>query len=205
MRKKTTDVMTEDVSETEEKKTFKEKGLSVLYDVVSVFFVSVLIMGLLFTFFVRIVGVVGESMEPTLYTNDFVFISQIGDYKPRYGDIVVVSQPNDYNRTIVKRIIATEGQTIDIDFDEGIVYIDGSEVIEPYIKNETTNHYDMQFPVTIPEGYCFVMGDNRQGSIDSRSTTIGLIHEDYIMGKAVYALTDNGYKSLDLFISNLRK
>ena len=134
-------------------------------------------------------------MEPTLHTTDWVLISQ-KSYTPVYGDIVVVSQPNAYGENIVKRIIATEGQIVDINFSTGQVYVDGQELNEPYIANATTNHYDVEFPVTVPDDHVFVMGDNRQGSIDSRSSSIGFIKNDYILGKANWAVTDEGYMKL---------
>ncbi|NLL63456.1 MAG: signal peptidase I [Ruminococcaceae bacterium] len=177
-----------------------DRGISFVYEAVSVFVSATFILMIIFTFFVRFVGVIGESMEPTLHHTDWVLISQVGDYKPRYGDVVVISQPNDINETIIKRVIATEGHTIDIDFETGTVYYDGAILDESsYIKNETTNSYDMTFPVTVPKGYSFVMGDNRQGSIDSRSTIIGLINNDYMLGKAEYAITDDGFVDMTLY------
>ena len=147
----------------------------------------------------RFIGVMGQSMEDTLHSGDWVFIQQAGSYTPQYGDVVVISQPNKYHENIIKRVIATEGQTIDIDFSTGKVYLDGAEIVEPYIKNDTTNYYDVKFPLTVPDGCCFVMGDNRQGSVDSRSSIIGVINNSYVLGKAGYALTDNGITDLDLY------
>lgn len=182
-----------------EQKTSKEKTISFIYEVISVFATAVIILMLVFTFFLRIVGVSGNSMNPTLNSGDWVLIKQYVDYTPRYGDIVVVSQPNKYHENIIKRVIATEGQTIDIDFSQGKVYLDGNEIVEPYILNATTNYYDVKFPVTVPEGCCFVMGDNRQNSVDSRSSVIGIINNSYILGKAGRALTENGFTNIDLY------
>ena len=181
------------------KETAGGKATSFLYEVVSVFITAFIILAITFTFFMRFIGVVGQSMEDTLHSTDWVFIKQAGSYTPKYGDVVVISQPNKYHENIIKRVIATEGQTIDIDFSTGKVYLDGAEIIEPYIKNATTNYYDVKFPLTVPEGCCFVMGDNRQGSVDSRSSIIGVINNSYVLGKAGYALTDNGIEDLDLY------
>ncbi len=183
--------------ENTEKKPFGRRILEFSYEVASVFSTAVVILALAFTFGMRFVGVIGDSMKPTLHSMDWVFVTQ-GEYEPAYGDIVVISQPNSYGQNIIKRVIATEGQTVDINFTTGQVFIDGAEIYEPYINNATTNHYDVTFPVTVPEGHVFVMGDNRQGSIDSRSSTIGFIKTDYLLGKADKALTETGIVELAL-------
>ena len=181
----------------EQVKPFSEKARNFAYEVVSVFLTAVILIMLLFTFGVRFVSVVGSSMEPTLHTSDWVLLSQ-AKYTPSYGDIVVISQPNTYGENIIKRVIATEGQTVNINFQTGQVYIDGAEIYEPYILNSTINSYDLEFPLTVPENHVFVMGDNRQGSIDSRASAIGFIRTEYILGKADVALTDEGYTDIGL-------
>lgn len=182
-------------NENEEKKPLGRRVLEFAYEVASVFSTAVVIIALGFTFGMRFVSVVGGSMEPTLHSFDWVLVSQ-DKYEPAYGDIVVISQPNSYGQNIIKRVIATEGQTIDINFSTGQVFVDGQELYEEYINNPTTNHYDVEFPVTVPEGHVFVMGDNRQGSIDSRSSAIGFIQNGYILGRADSALTDQGHVEL---------
>lgn len=191
--------VTDASGESAKKQTSGERATSFLYEVVSVFITAFLILAITFTFIMRFIGVMGQSMEDTLHSGDWVFIQQAGSYTPQYGDVVVISQPNKYHENIIKRVIATEGQTIDIDFSTGKVYLNGAEIVEPYIKNDTTNYYDVKFPLTVPDGCCFVMGDNRQGSVDSRSSIIGVINNSYVLGKAGYALTDNGITDLDLY------
>lgn len=86
---------------------------------------------------------------------------------------------------MVKRVIATEGQTIEIDFDRGRVYVDGELLDEPYIAEPTHNQLDFQGPQTVPEGCVFVMGDNRNASSDSRRAQIGMVDERLIVGKVL--------------------
>lgn len=142
---------------------------------------------LVFSFAFRIVGVEGSSMEPTLHDGDWMLISKLF-YEPEYGDIVVLRKTQFMQEPIVKRVIATEGQTIDIDFNFGKVIVDGVVYNEPYINDITTQRFDMTFPQTVPEGCVFVMGDNRNHSSDSRISSLGMVDERYILGKLLFRI-----------------
>lgn len=150
--------------------------------------VSALVCGILvFVFFARILGIDGYSMYKTLTNNDRVIVSNLF-YKPEHGDVVIIKTDYFGNTPIVKRIIATEGQTVDIDFDSGIVYVDGKALEEEYVNGSTNVHEDFSGPVTVPEGHVFVMGDNRNESTDSRDDRVGFVDTRCILGKVYFIL-----------------
>ena len=169
-----------------EKKKKKDEGSAFdwLESIVSALVVCIL----LFVFIGRTVCVIGSSMVPTLEEGDRLVISKLF-YEPEYGDIVVLRKEAFANYPIVKRVIATEGQTVDIDFEEGIVYVDGRALDEPYTNSPTNDRENFEEPVTVPAGCVFVMGDNRNRSTDSRTDSIGCVDTRYIIGKAYFRLT----------------
>ena len=176
--------------------TEKEQKIycSWLFDLVSIVATSLIVVAFSFMLLFRTVGIVGSSMVPTLHDGDRIVLSAFIT-KPQAGDVVVTCQPSkvDYiESTLVKRIIATEGQTVDIDFDKGIVYVDGEALDEPYVNDAVHDRESFTDPVTVPEGYVFVMGDNRNASTDSRDERVGFIREDYIMGKALFRIQPFG-------------
>ncbi len=154
------------------------------YDWIQCLVSALLICVLVFAFFVRIIGIKGSSMVPTFENRDSVIISNLF-FTPQYGDVVVLRKDTFQKEPIIKRVIATEGQTIDIDFNAGIVYVDGKALDEPYVNSPTNNQLDFTGKVTVPENCVFVMGDNRNDSTDSRSSLIGCVDKRYIMGKVL--------------------
>lgn len=157
--------------------------VSALFDGVDSVKNAILAVFVIFTFVFRAVGVDGSSMVPTLHDGDWMAVRSIVTEVKR-GDIVIITQPWDRNVPIVKRVIAVSGDVVNIDFNLHEVYVNGEKLNEPYINEPTALSYDMQFPLTVEEGKVFVMGDNRNDSLDSRSSRIGLIDERYIFGKA---------------------
>lgn len=173
--------------------------LSEIFDIVEVFAVAVAFTFLCFNFIFRVAMVDGSSMERTLIDKERVLVWELL-YKPKTGDIVVCqSERYGYDTPLVKRVIATGGQTVSIDFENWKVTVDGKTLDEPYVyhKNnrtmETEDYYaqytlDENGAFTVPEGKVFVLGDNRNGSSDSRSGRIGLIDEELITGHVVFRI-----------------
>ena len=150
---------------------------------------AVLIIVLTFTFAARIMGVEGPSMRQTLQAGDRLLVLNAplaGQY--RQGDVVIARKQTFSEEPIVKRVIAVGGQTVDIDFDSGTVYVDGEALEEEYINDRTYTDEGMAFPLTVPEGSVFLMGDNRNMSTDSRAPRIGTVDTRYLIGKAVFLL-----------------
>ena len=160
--------------------------LEYLHDVV---YILALIL-VLFTFCMRVVIVSGSSMFSTLVDGDYLLLINrplCGELEQ--GDIVVASMERFKDgEPIVKRVVATEGQTVDIDFRAGIVYVDGVALEEEYTYTPTHLSEGMEFPLVVEEGCLFLMGDNRGDSRDSRAPEIGLVDEREILGRAVFLM-----------------
>lgn len=141
---------------------------------------------LVFTLVGRVIGVDGGSMEPTLHEHDMLLLQSVG-YRPAQGDVVVLTKSSFLPQPIVKRVIATGGQRVDIDYAAGTVSVDGVVLDEPYI-NEWMREPEFAHisSVEVPEGSIFVMGDNRNHSSDSRDVRLGLVDERYVLGRALF-------------------
>ena len=160
-----------------QKKT--SNNLSEVYDWIQSILFALVFCVLLFVFVVRLVDVVGTSMVPTLQDSDKMVVSNLF-YNPKQGDIIIFKKTEFKDEALVKRVIATEGQTI-----KGIVYVDGVAMDEPYIADLTQNRIDFDGAQVVPSGCVFVMGDNRNNSSDSRDSRIGMVDKRLIIGKVL--------------------
>lgn len=170
----------------EEKLTWQQSLVLYMHDLVYMLIAIILLFLLVF----RVIIVSGDSMKSTLIDGDYLLLTSSFLYRnPQQGDIIVASKDSfDDGAAIIKRVIATEGQIVDIDFDNGIVYVDGLPIDEPYINNLTTRQEGVLFPLRVEEGCIFVLGDNREVSKDSRHPEIGLVDTRQILGKAVFLM-----------------
>ena len=170
----------------EKKLNWKQSTMLYIHDLIHLLAVIMIVFLLLF----RVIVVSGSSMYSTLVNGDYLLLlSNVFYHEPEQGDIVVISKESyDNGKPIVKRVIATEGQIVDIDFENGIVYVDGLPLEESYIYSPTTMQEGTQFPLIVDEGCIFVLGDNRGVSLDSRNPSIGQIDTREVLGKAIFLL-----------------
>ena len=182
--------MSDEIKETND--TPQEKGSSFslgdeILEWAESFVFAIFIVILVFTFIFRVVQVDGSSMEDTLNDHDRLILTHF-NYTPERGDIVVINSKG-LNETIIKRVIAVEGDTISIDFDSGDVTLNGEVLQEDYIKEKTRLYEGREIQdMKIGKGEVFVMGDNRMHSSDSRSPQVGVISIDDILGKAIFRI-----------------
>ena len=166
--------------------TGKPSLIKSVYEYAEMIIWSLLFIVLLFTFIVRVVQVSGHSMDNTLH--DAEMLVAFNWFTPQDGDIVAIAHTQGLSVPIIKRVIATEGQTVDINFENGDVKVDGKLLKEDYIRERTAVKGDVAFPVTVPKGQVFVMGDNRNRSEDSRFSDVGMVDNRYIFGKIIFRL-----------------
>ncbi len=148
---------------------------------------AIIVVVVLMVFVFRVVNISGTSMLNTLHNADKVVVMK-WNYTPKNGDVVVISCGQNLDEPLIKRVIATEGQKFRIDFSDGSVYVDDKKIDEKYIKEPMHLKGDAQIPERIPKGYCFVMGDNRNHSLDSRFKSVGLIDNNHVVGKASFII-----------------
>ena len=168
--------------EIKKRKLIERRGET--FDWVQSLTVALLTCVLVFTFVIREVNVSGTSMLDTLYDGDRLLISNLF-FTPHRGDVVVLRKESFSSEPIVKRVIALAGESVNIDFDEGVVYVNGEALDEPYTLEPTHRRIDFEEEIVVPDGCLFVMGDNRNGSTDSRDLRIGCVDERLIMGRAI--------------------
>ncbi|MDR0930389.1 MAG: signal peptidase I [Clostridiales bacterium] len=178
----------EENSNIEQASTLPSKQNSTLKEILD--WVIAILLAIVFAFVVRtyvfkLVLVEGPSMQPTLQSDDRLYVNRFF-YTPKNGDIVVFKPESYPNTPFIKRVIATEGQTVDINFETGDVTVDGTVISEPYIKDATHLRGDMTFPQIVPADHVFVMGDNRNNSKDSRRTEVGMVSKKEIIGHALF-------------------
>lgn len=173
--------------EPQEKRNWQQ---TLVMEMKDLFYVLAVFM-IVYMLFFRVVVVIGSSMYQTLHHGDRLLLISSTFYKePKQGDIIVASKKSFSNgECIVKRVIATEGQVVDIDFQKGIVYVDGVALEEDYVYTKTTLFEGEIFPITVEEDHVFVLGDNRDNSKDSRNPQIGQIDQREILGKAFFLLS----------------
>ena len=159
-----------------------------LYDWVGAFMAALACVTFIFLCLARTAQVSGASMRPTLSEGDRLLIWELG-YHPQHGDIVVIDRSHKGELPIIKRVIGLPGDVIDIDLARGMVLRNHEPIAEPYTQGPTYLSWDVDFPVTVPDGALFVLGDNRSHSLDSRSSEIGMVDEQRLMRRAVFRLT----------------
>jgi len=176
------------LDEYKQEQSRRQRARREMYDWIQCLIAALVVCVVLFSFFVKLIDVNGTSMNPTLINGDKMLVSGLF-YKPKAGDVVVFKKDEyDPNKALVKRVIAVGGQEINMDFDKGIVYVDGVPIEEDYILEATVTKLDFIGPQTVPEGCVFVMGDNRNASTDSRKKEIGMVDTRLILGRAYYVI-----------------
>ena len=176
---------------TENKSTYR-RATEYIYSVFSTFLICMTVVFIAFTFFFRLVTVSGDSMNPTLKTSDKIIISNFL-YTPDYGDIIAIGKKDAKTESMIKRVIALPGDTVMIDFDTHLIMVNGKVIHESYDVTEPISEKgDFTYPLTVPDDSVFVLGDNRNNSLDSRYEEIGFIKLSEISGKALVRILPLG-------------
>ncbi len=161
---------------------YRKKFTKTMLDTVGSLLVVAAIAVLVSMLFLPVLRVAGTSMTPTMQNDELVICSKRSDFE--CGDIIAFYYNN---KILLKRVIGVAGDWVDIK-DDGTVYINGEELDEPYVEAKSLGECDLEFPYQVPDNRIFVMGDHRETSIDSRSTAVGCIADEYIIGKVIFRL-----------------
>ncbi|MDD6024634.1 MAG: signal peptidase I [Oscillospiraceae bacterium] len=172
----TVEQLTAELNRVKYKKRYKSVLRSTLYTLIVVAAIAVLVA----TIWMPVLQTYGSSMTPTLNEGDIVISLKGSDFAQ--GDLVAFYIGN---KILVKRCIAGPGQWVDID-DEGNVYVDGKQLNEPYLTEKALGDCDIELPYQVPDNRYFCMGDHRATSVDSRSTTVGCVSREQIVGRIVF-------------------
>lgn len=169
-----------------------QKAAEYIYSVFSTLILCMLVIFVAFTFFFRLVQVSGDSMNPTLNTGDRLITSSFL-YSPDYGDIIIINKQGAKEESMIKRVIALPGDKLSIDFETHLIIVNGKVLYEDYeVTEPISEQYDLTYPITVPDDAVFVLGDNRNNSLDSRSESVGFIKLNEINGKALIRLIPIG-------------
>lgn len=158
-----------------------------VFDIVELFVRTIILCAIVFSFIAFGIKISGSSMLPTLHNDDYLLCCKFL-YVPQRGDVVIINNQNLLGKNLVKRVIAKENDSIKIDFDKGLVYVNDACLNEPYINTPTNLEADWNFPKIVPKDKLFVLGDNRNSSLDSRFSVVGLIDKNDILGKATFIM-----------------
>lgn len=182
-----------EISEVKKKSVIEKLTDFNLYDFSDSVIYAFIAIAIIFVLFLRVFSIEGVSMTPTLHDKDKVVVASLGS-KYEKGDVVVIGKTNNFSESLVKRVIAVGGDKVYINFSTGKVYVNELELVEFYVNSPTERQYDIAFPITVPEGSVFLLGDNRNDSLDSRSSLIGCVDERSVIGKVLFKLSVTGWK-----------
>lgn len=168
------------------------KVTNYIYSVLSMIMAIMVCVFVLFTFLLRLVSVSGDSMNPNIYHGEKILVSDLF-YTPAYGDVVVIGRSTETENSIIKRVIALPGDEVNINFDTHLITVNGKVITETYkTEGAISDPGDFTYPLTVPDDSVFVLGDNRNNSLDSRFEAVGFIKLDEITGKALFKLFPPG-------------
>ena len=179
-------------NETNAPQSAYSKTVAYIYSLLSMILIIMVCVFVLFTFFLRLVSVDGDSMVPNVYNGEKIVVSDFM-YTPDYNDIVVIGRSAETGNSIIKRVIGLHGDTVNINFETHLITVNGGVITEHYkTLGAISEKGDIEFPLTVPAGRVFVLGDNRNDSIDSRYSAVGCVRLEEITGKALFRLLPPG-------------